>query len=204
MSGLRLLWMATADARGHLMRAQLLWHELTSAGVELDVWTTSESGVRFLAACGVPARLLSPHYRMVFDGRQNLLPLATDLLAARYLIDPRRLSRDLDTLAAHAARADLVINDSFHPALIVAPVLARCRSMRVVHVYAHELRAAVQSHYFERLPRPVARAFLKALLAIQAISALDTAGAMLQAAGLPIGNASKEQLAYRTNADALS
>ena len=49
---------------------------------------------------------------------------------------------------------------------------------------------------------PVER--LKALLAIQAISALDTAGAMLQAAGLPIGNASKEQLAYRTNADALS
>ena len=156
---LRLLWVATADARGHLMRAQLLWHELTRAGAQVEMWTTSASGVEFLDSCGVPARLLSPHYRVEFDSRQNMRALATDWRTAHYLLNPGRLKKDLATLAQRAQGTDLVINDSFHPALLGAPVLERGRRMRVVHVYAHQLRSALENHYVNRLPPRAARLF---------------------------------------------
>ena len=70
MSLLRIVYLATADARGHLMRAQLLTHALRADGASVDVLTTSDEGVRFLAEFGIGATLLSRHYAVQFDTRQ--------------------------------------------------------------------------------------------------------------------------------------
>ena len=56
---MKLLYLATADARGHLMRAQLLTHALRAQGVTVDVLTTSDEGARFLAGFGIEAPVLS-------------------------------------------------------------------------------------------------------------------------------------------------
>lgn len=73
----RIVYLATADARGHLMRAQLLVHALRRAGAEVDVLTTSDAGQRFLAGFGIEAAILSRHYAVQFDTRQNMLRRAT-------------------------------------------------------------------------------------------------------------------------------
>ena len=116
---MRIAYLATADARGHLMRAQLLTRALRAEGVRVDVITTSEDGVRFFAGFGIAATLLSPHYAVQFDGRQNMRRRATDANVAAYLFRPSRLLRDLRRLGLLLAGCDLVVDDSFHPALLV-------------------------------------------------------------------------------------
>ena len=44
----RILYLAVADARGHLMRAHLVRRLLAPVGHRVDVVTTSEEGQRFL------------------------------------------------------------------------------------------------------------------------------------------------------------
>jgi hypothetical protein len=51
----RILYVALADARGHLMRAHLLRRTLAAHGVaEVTVVTTSEAGQAFLASSARP------------------------------------------------------------------------------------------------------------------------------------------------------
>jgi hypothetical protein len=154
----RILWVATADARGHVMRAQLLSRALAREGVAIDVVTTSDEGARFLAAFGVQADVLSRHYRVEFDGRHNMARLRTDARIARYVLDPSRMRLDVRWLAARAAGVDLVVNDSNHPALLFAPMLERTRHLRVVHVYGRNLRRALAGNFEGRAPRAVSRA----------------------------------------------
>ncbi len=84
----RILYLATADARGHLMRAQLLVHALRKTGAEVDVMTTSEQGQRFLQSFGIEAEILSLHYAVQFDSEQNMLRKATNRNVAHYLFHP--------------------------------------------------------------------------------------------------------------------
>jgi hypothetical protein len=154
----RVLWVATADARGHLMRCQLLVRALRAEGVAVDVATTSGEGRAFLAGFGVEAEVISPHFRVEFDERQNMSRLRTEWRLARYFASPARFRRDLSWLTERAEGAGLVVNDSFHPALLASPLVG-ARLPPQVHVYGTHLRAALVDNFAGRAPRPLARAF---------------------------------------------
>ncbi|KVA43219.1 hypothetical protein WI61_24035 [Burkholderia cepacia] len=156
----RIVYLATADARGHLMRAQLLVHALRAAGAQVDVLTTSDAGQAFLAAFDIDAAVLSRHYAVQFDERQNMLRDATDRNVAHYVFRPTRMLRDIARLRAIGRDADLMINDSFHPALLFMGAMPGWRR-RVVHVYGGSLRRALTANFDARLPRVLARAFAR-------------------------------------------
>ncbi len=157
---MKLLYLATADARGHLMRAQLLTHALRAQGIDVDVLTTSDEGARFLAGFGIEAPVLSRHYAVVFDAQQNMLRRETDRNIARYVFDPRRCLKDLGTLRRLARDADLVINDSFHPALLILGTLPGWRR-KVVHVFGRSLRDALEANFEGRSHAWIARGFAR-------------------------------------------
>ncbi|QVI75162.1 hypothetical protein [Pseudomonas syringae] len=154
----RILYLATADARGHLMRAQLLVHALRKAGAEVDVMTTSEQGQRFLQRFGIEAGVLSLHYAVQFDSEQNMLRKATNRNVAHYLFRPSRMLRDIGQLQRRLRDVDLVINDSFHPALLYMGMLPGWRR-KVVHVYGASLKVALINNFAGMWPRPFARLF---------------------------------------------
>jgi hypothetical protein len=155
---MHIVYLATADARGHLMRAQLLVHALREAGASVDVLTTSDAGQRFLARFGIAASVLSRHYAVQFDTRQNMLRGRTNWNVAAYVFLPTRLLRDVIRLR-HAVRgAALVINDSFHPALLVMGTMPAWRH-KIVHVYGGSLKRALARNFDGVLPHALARAF---------------------------------------------
>jgi hypothetical protein len=146
-----LLWLAAADARGHLMRAHLVRAALAPRGVAVRIVTTSHAGRAFLAALGTPSELLSTGYAVAFDGGQNIDRAATDACVLRYLVSREHAARDLGRLRALARGADLVVND-FHPLPLVAP---RRLSAPVVHVVGTHLWEAIAHHFEGRAPRAV-------------------------------------------------
>lgn len=154
----RILYLATADARGHLMRAQLLVHALRQAGAQVEVLTTSEQGQRFLHSFGIEAQILSQHYAVQFDSEQNMLRKATNRNVAHYLFRPGRMLRDIGRLRRRLHHADLVINDSFHPALLYMGMLPGWRR-KVVHVYGASLKVALINNFEGMWPRQFGRLF---------------------------------------------
>jgi len=158
----RFLFVATADARGHLMRTQLLYHGLRKKGIAVQVLTTSESGAAFLAKFGIHAPVISSHYSVLFDSAQNMRQLATDLRIAAYVLLPWRMIRDISVLSVLFKQVDIVINDSFHPALLVMGVFAPWRK-KIVHVYGSSLRLALENNFSGRIFKPIARLFSSAV-----------------------------------------
>ncbi|WP_187805360.1 hypothetical protein [Aquipseudomonas alcaligenes] len=154
----RILYLATADARGHLMRAQLLTRALRERGAMVEVLTTADEGVTFLAEFGIAAQVLSRHYAVQFDGQQNMLRGRTDRTIARYVFDPRHMLRDIWRLQRLWRQVDLLVNDSFHPALLVMGCLPFWRR-KIVHVYGASLRQALEDNFQGRLPAWLARGF---------------------------------------------
>lgn len=150
--------MATADARGHLMRGQLLYHALRARGAEVSVLTTSDEGRDFLDQFNVPSKVLSHHYTVLFDKRQKMRIWATDLRIATYFFLPWHMLRDIRRLSRQVARVDLVVNDSFHPALLVMGGLNPWRQ-RTVHVYGWSLRESLQQNFMGRMLGPWAHFF---------------------------------------------
>lgn len=150
--------MATADARGHLMRGQLLYHALRARGAEVSVLTTSDEGCRFLAEFGVPAEVLSRHYAVVFDSRQKMRTVATDLRVTTYFFLPWHMLRDIRRLARRFADTDLIVNDSLHPAFLFMGGLDPWRN-RSVHIYGWSLRESLEENFIGRLWGPCARFF---------------------------------------------
>src|SRR5262249_25541973 len=118
-----------------------------------------DDGARFLAAFGLRADVISPEYRVEFDSRHNMARVRTDLRVARYLAAHMR--RDLRWLAARAAGADLVVNDSNHPALLFAPLMGQTRHFRVVHIYGQNLRRAILENFDGRAPRIFAETYVR-------------------------------------------
>jgi len=165
----RILYLATADARGHLMRAQLLAHALTAAGASVQVITTSAEGRRFLAGFGIDAPVLSDHYAVQFDAVQNMLRRETDQNVARYVFYPSRMLRDMGRLRALMRDADVVVNDSFHPALLTMGMLPGWRR-KIVHVYGASLRAALEGNFQGRVAGWMATLFSR-VIALQIASA---------------------------------
>jgi hypothetical protein len=156
----RIVYLATADARGHLMRAQLLAHALRAAGAQVQVLTTSDEGVRFLAGFGIDAPVLSRHYAVQFDTQQNMLRRETDRNVAHYVFRPGRMLRDIVRLRAWFREADLVVNDSFHPALLFMGWMPFWRR-KVVHVYGASLRRALEDNFSGRMPGFIAKVFAR-------------------------------------------
>jgi hypothetical protein len=154
----RITYLATADARGHLMRAQLLTHALRAAGARVQVITTSDEGARFLAGFGIEAPVLSRHYAVQFDAMQNMLRRETDRNVAHYVFRPGRMPRDIVRLRHWMRASDLVVNDSFHPALLFMGAMPGWRR-KVVHVYGASLRHALETNFHARLPDAAARLF---------------------------------------------
>jgi hypothetical protein len=150
--------MATADARGHLMRGQLLYHALRARGAEVSVLTTSDAGREFFAEFGVPAEVLSRHYAVLFDKRQKMRTWATDLRVTTYFFLPWHMLRDIRRLSRRIAGVDLIVNDSFHPALLVMGGLKPWRR-RTVHVYGWSLRESLQQNFMGRMLGPWAHFF---------------------------------------------
>ena len=139
------------------MRAVILRELLAERGVRVDVVTTSEEGRRFLAALGCPAKVLSDHFRIVYDDAQNMRRLRTEARVLAYLASPRRGRKDLAALCRMAEGADFVVNDSMHPALFFFAKAAR--EMRIVHVYGENIGEATDRHFDGALPKPVADRF---------------------------------------------
>ena len=163
----RILYLAVADARGHLMRAHLLRGLFARRGIDVDVVSTSDDGVAFLRALGTPCTRISDGFRLVYDGAHNLDRRASEARVARYLCGGGARA-DLATLAARAGDAALVVDDSLHPALVAAPLLdpATPAWRRIVHVHGENLLAATLDHLDGRAPRPLAALYRRALRAL--------------------------------------
>jgi len=171
---MRIVYLATADARGHLMRAQLLAHALRAHGVDVQVLTTSDDGARFLAGFRIDAPVLSRHYAVQFDARQNMQREATDRNVAHYVFHPGRMLRDITVLRRWMRDADLIVDDSFHPALLCMGCMPGWRR-KVVHVYGGSLRRALETNFSGRAPLGLAPLFRR-LIAWQ----IDAARARLE------------------------
>lgn len=155
---LRVLIIATADARGHLMRAQLLYHALQQQGARVEILTTSDHGAAFLAAFDIQAKVLSRHYAVQFDRQQNMLRRATDRNVASYCFLPQHMLRDIIKLRRYAAQTDLILNDSFHPALLTMGCMPGWRD-KIIHIFGQTLRHSLQQNFTNRIPAWMARCF---------------------------------------------
>jgi hypothetical protein len=102
--------------------------------------------------------VLSRHYAVQFDREQNMLRRETDRNVAHYMFRPERMLRDIVRLRGWFRGADLVVNDSFHPALLLMGWLPGWRR-KVVHVYGASLRHALETNFSGRMPGPIARVF---------------------------------------------
>ena len=151
---MRIVWLAAADARGHLMRAHLLRGLLRRAGIRVDVITTSEQGQAFLAALGTPAEVLSHHYGVAFDAWQNMARAKTERCVLEYLLRPSRAAADRRRLDEACEGAVYIVND-FHP-LLLATQPSVCP---VVHVYGENLWRAIEGNFEGRGPAFVDRGF---------------------------------------------
>jgi hypothetical protein len=140
------------------MRGQLLYHALCARGAKVSVLTTSDEGREFLSEFGVQAEVLSRHYTVLFDKRQKMRIWATDLRIATYFFLPWHMLRDIRRLSRRAAGADLIVNDSFHPALLVMGGLSPWRR-KTVHVYGWSLRESLERNFMGRMLGPWAHFF---------------------------------------------
>ena len=140
----RVVWLAVAEGRGHLMRAQLAARLLAPEGVDVDIVTTSDAGVAFAAEFGLRSTIISSSYRLIYDGGQNLARMRTRAMTFRYLLTPTRCLRDLAWLDGFAHDAALIVNDSFHPALLAASLAGTRLASRIVHVHGENTRRAVE------------------------------------------------------------
>jgi hypothetical protein len=165
----RVLYLAVADGRGHLMRAHLVRRLLAPRGLAVDVVTTSAAGQAFLAGLGTPAALLPGGFALLFDERHRLRAAATERHLAAYLASPRGLARDVVHLARRAAGARFVVNDSLHPAALALAAAPRLLAApRVVDVHGDGLWRATLHNFDRRLPDWASRAFRRTLQAADA------------------------------------
>jgi hypothetical protein len=154
MDAPRIVWLAAADARGHLMRAHIARALLAARGVSADIVTTSDDGRRFLAALGTPSEVLSSHYGVAFDAWQNMDRRKTEACILRYVLSPARGIRDLRRIGELSRGAAYIVND-FHPLLL----LAGASAARTVHVYGETLFQAIAHNFAGRAPDAFDRRF---------------------------------------------
>ena len=160
----RVLYLAVADGRGHLMRAHLLRRVLALSNLSLDVVTTSDAGRAFLAGLGTPATVLPGGFALLFDDRHRLQARATERALAAYIVSPQGIGRDVAQLVRLARGALFIVNDSLHPAaLALAAAPGFAGAPPVVNLHGDNLwRAAI--HNFDRRAPDWASATFRRLL----------------------------------------
>ena len=165
----RVLYLAVADGRGHLMRAHLLRQLFAGSGLAIDVVTTSPAGQAFLAGLGTPAALLPGGFALLFDDRHHLLARATERHLTGYLASPSGLARDVVRLARLARGARFIVNDSLHPAaLALGAAPGFVRAPRVVNVQGENLWRATARNFDGRAPAWASDAFRRLIEALDA------------------------------------
>lgn len=162
-----ILYLALAVGRGHLMRAHTLRKLLATAGVQVDIVTTSEEGKAFLQAMGTPAEVLSNHFYIEYDAQQNLRRRQTELRTLHYVVNPHRGWQDLRWLREKAQAVDLVVNDSLHPALLLAPLRSKWAAIKIVQLYGENIWQATETHFEGYLPRPLNQGYVTSLQALR-------------------------------------
>ncbi len=160
---MRILWLAVADARGHLMRAHLCRRALALRGIEVDIVTTSVEGAAFAAAMGSPARVAFEDWRVEFDDAQCLDRASTHRRAVRYVLDPTRMRADRRALGR--LRYDLFVND-FHPLMLWDRPLGG--STPVVHVHGENLWGSIARPFRQTRLAPLDRLFQPAVTRLRA------------------------------------
>jgi len=184
----RIVHLAVADGRGHLMRAHLLRRLLANRGIAVDIVTTSDAGRRFLSGLGTPAAVLPGGFEVAFDGQHHMLAATTDRRLAAYIASPWRLGRDAAMLRRLARGALLVVNDSLHPAALLLAGLGARWGARVVHLHGDGLWRAAVSHFDARMPTWVSAGYRRLLAALRdsafgcvehSLAAADRAGVTL-------------------------
>ena len=184
----RIVHLAVADGRGHLMRAHLLRRLLANRGIAVDIVTTSAAGRGFLAGLGTHASVLPGGFEVAFDGQHHMLAATTDRRLAAYIASPWRMGRDVAMLRRLGRGALLVINDSLHPAALLLAGLGGGWGARVVHLHGDGLWRAAVSHFDGRLPAWAGAVYRRLLEALRArafgcvehsLAAADRAGVTL-------------------------
>ncbi|HEY4177844.1 MAG TPA: hypothetical protein VGM90_13450 [Kofleriaceae bacterium] len=141
----RIVWLALSEARGHLMRAQLAARLLAPEGIDVDIVTTGAEGVAFMAEFGLRATLISEAFSLAYDDRQNLARVKSRAIAMRYLFSPKGCLREMAWFDGYAANAAMIVNDSYHPALLMSCFANTQLSQRIVHVHGENMRRSVES-----------------------------------------------------------
>jgi hypothetical protein len=163
----RVLYLAVADGRGHLMRAHLLRQLFAGTRLTIDVVTTSSAGQAFLAGLGTPAAVLHGGFALLFDDRHRLRAGATERYLLAYLASPCGLARDIAGLRRLAGGARFIANDSLHPAaLALAAASGPVSATRVVHVHGDNLWRAAVRNFDGRAPSWASAAFRRLLEAV--------------------------------------
>lgn len=159
---MRILYLAVAEGRGHLMRAQLLSHQLQAQGHQVEIITTAPAGVEFLKTFGIQATVFSDYQYMAFDKNQNMQAVATDLKTICYFFLPWNMLKDIFRLKRKIKQTpyDLIINDSLQPALISAPFFG---VKNIVHIHGETLHTALYENFKGRLPNFLANGFGKSV-----------------------------------------
>lgn len=150
------MWIANADARGHLFRAHLASKYLLSEGIAVSILTTNEEGKEFLKALGTPSEVLPGKYQLCYDKMQNLSRLTTAFKMFTYLVFGNAL-RDFFLIRKYSKDCHLILND-LHPVPIFASMLF---SIDIVHVYGENLWDTVENHFFGIAPNFFAVFFQK-------------------------------------------
>ncbi|PJZ57274.1 hypothetical protein [Leptospira barantonii] len=144
----KVLWIANADARGHLFRAHLAWTVLRTSEIHVSIVTTNADGKKFLEALGTTSAVLPGNYRLYYDSRQNLIRILTVFKMAFYLLFGNAV-RDLLFLKKISKEFDLILND-LHPVPIFA---SKFFTVDIIHVYGENLWLTIENYFFGIAPR---------------------------------------------------
>jgi len=140
----RVIWIAVAFARGHLMRAALMQRVLGERGIKVDIVTTSKEGLAFLRELGTTGTLMSSGGEIQYDERQNIQHRATQMGVIRYAIDPTQGASDIAMFRRMAKGADLIIND-IHPFGLIFPK-ALGGKIPIVQLYGENMWGALEGY----------------------------------------------------------
>ena len=165
----RIVYLAVAAGRGHLVRAHRVRALFASSPFEIEIATTSVEGRCFLASLGCPSWVLPGGFDLPFDERHAMDVPALRASIARYCV--RGHGRDVRALQSRGA--SLFINDSLHPALLVAnPEMSR-----TILVHGDTMEEALLGHFDAS---PLERAYRSVIL-----QTLDRAAACVHHSAFP-------------------
>ena len=148
----RIVHLAVADGRGHLMRAHLLRRLLAKRGIAVDVVTTSEAGRASSPAWGRARRCCPAASRSRSTAGITCSPPRTDRQLAAYIASPSRLGRDVAMLRRLAGARCLSSTIRCIPRRCWLAAAGGRWGARVVHLHGDGLWRAAVSHFDGRLP----------------------------------------------------